>query len=202
MSPAQSTTDVGEQIQKERFPEAESRLRIEAWLQSIAEGFDTAKLHDEVDPYAAEEFNSYIRGAQASLINDSGAFLRSGLPWQWLTTRLSSLVRLSWPDGGLDDEVSRTVMAAMTTANWAASNVQTVSCCVDWDPASFLSTQYDQEFLPRLGEVVTLTGWDNQVQSMTCSEYIQQTWPIYGMSILYAVEDAIGTSVATAHREY
>ena len=202
MSSAQSTTDAGEQTQKERFPEAESRLRIEAWLPSIVEGFETAKPHDEVDPYAAEEPNSYTRAAQASLIDDSGAFLRSGLPWQWLTTRLSSLVRLSWPDGELDDEVSRTVVAAMTTSDWAAKNEQMVSCCVDWDPASFLLTQYDQNFLPRLGEVVTLTGWDNQVQSMTCSEYIQQTWPIYGMSILYAVEDAIGTSVATAHREY
>jgi hypothetical protein len=202
MSPAQSTTDVGEQSQKERFPEAESRLRTEAWLQSISEGFDTAKLHAEVDPYAAEEPSSYISGAQASLIDRSGEFLRSGLPWQWLTTRLSSLVRLCWPDGGLDDVVSRTVMATMTTANWATRNVQMISCCVEWDPASFLSTQYDQNFLPRLGEVITLTGWDNQVQSMTCTEYIQQTWPIYGMSILYAVEDAIGTSVATAHREY
>ena len=93
-------------------------------------------------------------------------------------------------------------MAMTTTANWAAGDVQTFLCCVDWDPAYFLLTQYDQNLLPRLREVVTLTGRDNQVQSMTCSEYIQQTWPIYGMSILYAVEDSINTFAAPAHRKY
>lgn len=55
---------------------------------------------------------------------------------------------------------------------------------------------------PCLGDVVTLTGWDNQVQSMTCSEYVQQTWPLYGMSILYAVHDAIESRGVTIRRKY
>jgi hypothetical protein len=193
-SPYQSTMGTEEQTRKERFPEAESMRNILKWLAKVKESGNAPypdcdlPRDDGAEPWR-----------NASLIEDSEAFLRAGLPWKWLTTRLSSCARLSWPCKGSDDEVSRMVTATIQSTG---TRNQTVLCQLAWDPVSFLSMNYNQNNPPSLGEVITMTGWDNQVQSMTCSEYLQQTWPLYGMGILYAVQDAIRSPSATTYRKY
>jgi hypothetical protein len=195
-SPPQSTASAEEPTRKERFSEVESMRNIMEWLPGVKEGGNALDPGTDHDLYKDDGAEPWLN---ASLMEDSEAFLRAGIPWKWLTTRLSSWARLSWPHKGSDDEVSRMVTATIQSTG---TRNQTVLCQLAWDPVSFLSMNYDQNNPPSLGEVITMTGWDNQVQSMTCSEYLQQTWPLYGIGILYAVQDAIRSPNATTHRKY
>jgi hypothetical protein len=194
-SPPQSTASGEEPTRKERISEAESMRNIIKWLQGVPKGDKALDPDSYPDPLESDGAQPWL---DTSFIEDSEAFLRAGLPWKWLTTRLSSWARLSWPHQGSDDEVSAMVTATMQRCS---IKVQTVFCQVAWDPVSFLSMNYDRNNLPHLGEVITMTGWNSQVQSMTCSEYLQQTWPLYGMGILYAVQDAIQSPGVTTYRE-
>ena len=196
ISPPQSNVSAEEPTHKERFPEAESTRNITEWLEGVKNGGNLLDPDSGPDLHKDDGAVSWLK---ASLIEDSEVFLRAGLPWKWLTTRLSSWARLSWPQKGSDDEVSRMVTATMQSSS---TRVQTALCHLAWDPVLFMSMNYDQNNPPHLGEVVTMTGWNNQVQSATCSEYIQQTWPLYGMGILYAVQDAIRSPSLKTHRKY
>jgi hypothetical protein len=195
-APHQSTVSAEETSRKERISEADSMRNVINWLEGVKEGGNALDPDSDAGTNKDNGAESWL---EISLIEETEAFSRAGLPWRWLTTRLSSWARLSWPHKESDDEVSRLVTATIQSTT---TRVQTVLCQLAWDPVSFLSMNYDLNNPPRLGEVVTMTGWDNQVQSMTCSEYLQQTWPLYGMGILYAVQDAIQSPSVTTHRKY
>ncbi|KAF2676053.1 hypothetical protein K458DRAFT_492684 [Lentithecium fluviatile CBS 122367] len=63
---------------------------------------------------------------------------------------------------------------------------------VNWDPVQFIQDQELPGLLDGgLGRVITLTGEVSDGQILTVEEYIQQTWPLTGMGVLEAVEDAI-----------
>lgn len=97
-------------------------------------------------------------------------------------------MRLSWEDEGSSDTISKTLELELPINSAAA---QTFECQIWWDPVSFLVEQYALDDQPKLSEVLTTTGWSNYVQGMTCSDYVQQTWPLHGMSVLYALQDAM-----------
>lgn len=196
-SPNQSTVSAEEQPQKERISEAESTRNIIEWLQGAEAGDNPPDLESASDIPDEIGVGSYL---DARFIEESEAFLRAGLPWKWLTTKLSSWARLSWPSNKPDDDVSSMITAATQKS---ATHVKLIACQMTWDPVSFLRMHYDRDDPPRLGDVVTMTGWDNQVQSMTCAEYLQQTWPLYGVGILNAVQDAMQSpSGMTTRKSY
>jgi hypothetical protein len=176
-----------------------SKHDITSWLQGVEAGNKTPGSENAADLDNDLEPSIHRREAELGptfIPIKNWGFLRAELPWKWLTAKLSSCARLSWPHGELDDEVSNSVAATIYDT---ATCVQEVECQLEWDPISFLSMHYDQNSPPRLGDVVTMTGWENQVQSMTCFEYIQQTWPLYGVGVLYAVQDAIRSPYVRLH---
>ncbi|KAJ5650608.1 uncharacterized protein N7484_004331 [Penicillium longicatenatum] len=63
---------------------------------------------------------------------------------------------------------------------------------IDWDPVAFLQ---EQQYLepPELaiGQAIVLTGSTTMVQTLTCSEYLQQTWPSSGVSILKLMQELV-----------
>lgn len=123
-----------------------------------------------------------------SSLMESAQFLQTGVPWRWLITTLSNLTRLTWTGCQWIDRLSQDLMFVSDGKIW------TVVCDVDWDPVSFLSEEYAQDDQPQLSEVVTLTGSANHTQGLTCAEYVQQTWPLHGMCVLNAVENAVQSS--------
>lgn len=68
--------------------------------------------------------------------------------------------------------------------------------CVVWSPVEFSRMQLssaDQSFT--LGCAVTVTGTNIDAQTLSCREYLQQTWPTSGLIILNLVEEVIKLEV-------
>jgi len=81
------------------------------------------------------------------------------------------------------------------------SKVFTMMMRMVWDPAAFLRQGYQDVEKPDelLGRVITLTGSLSNAQALSTSEYLKQTWPGTGSTLLAAIVEALRTSeVATS----
>lgn len=67
---------------------------------------------------------------------------------------------------------------------------------MDWDIRSFMKSQFKQSDNPDkfIGSVITLSGSALHAQATTCTEYVKQTWPTYGLWVLEELQWAIGTA--------
>ena len=74
-------------------------------------------------------------------------------------------------------------------SDWAQATLT-----MPWDLVNFMKSQYDSEKSSNndLGQVITLTGYTQQAQAMTCENYIQQIWPGTGMCVLRTLQDPFG----------
>lgn len=60
---------------------------------------------------------------------------------------------------------------------------------VGWDISAFVSQQgHDSAAETAIESSITLTGSPNELQALACSEYIAQTWPSIGPSVLLIVK--------------
>lgn len=105
------------------------------------------------EPASSPLTSSFV--LKPSLIEDTKAFLQAGLPWQWLTTQLASLIQLSWQDKAF---LADTAKAHTQTSSAQETAVQETECRIQWDPKSFLAKQYAPDALPQLDDVFTITG--------------------------------------------
>ena len=62
---------------------------------------------------------------------------------------------------------------------------------VEWDTIAFLRDQYQGAKLQQIREVITLTGSGADAQAATCAQYVNQTWPTTGESLLREFQAAI-----------
>ena len=64
---------------------------------------------------------------------------------------------------------------------------------VSWDPETFISKQYTHEGgdMPKIEEVIAITGSAIEAQALTCGEYMRQVWPTSRMETLQALQAAI-----------
>ncbi|CAM1502157.1 Fc.00g041410.m01.CDS01 [Cosmosporella sp. VM-42] len=63
----------------------------------------------------------------------------------------------------------------------------TITLEVDWQPLKFLDIEF-AERSPKLGSVITYTGFSSNAFATTCSEYLRTTWPSTGGLFLAALE--------------
>ncbi|KAF4988794.1 hypothetical protein FDECE_14918 [Fusarium decemcellulare] len=70
--------------------------------------------------------------------------------------------------------------------------VYTVVYYVGWDIVRFLAEQeYTETDDEALGKAITLTGSVRSAQAMSCQEYLAQTWPLTGPSLLQLIQDLV-----------
>jgi hypothetical protein len=63
---------------------------------------------------------------------------------------------------------------------------------VDWDPIAFLREQeYSEDRETSLANAVVLTGSITSSQALTCTEYLEQTWPSTGTQIFRLIQDLV-----------
>lgn len=128
------------------------RPRPEA-IQTVEHVRSITKTDDALKPGPAIDIRNDLYIADVSPIEDCKNFFQLGLPWKWLITNFSSLMRLSWPDGGWKSGVLKTVRANLDSELRCQ---RTTSCYLAWDPIPFLEIHRNQDVQSRLGEFVTL----------------------------------------------
>lgn len=63
---------------------------------------------------------------------------------------------------------------------------------IQWDPIAFLKDQeYKEDPAEALPIVITLTGSADNAQALTCSQYLQQKWPSYGLQVLELIQSVL-----------
>ena len=116
--------------------------------------------------------------------------------YRWLLSRIRAITDFDIP-GGRDvanDIRSRILGSLDQPKKISRSTPNTTSSVVfdlDWDPTDFANTEYGSMPDSFLSEIITLTGDGNNVQALTCSEYLKQTWPETGNRLLGIIEQAI-----------
>lgn len=83
----------------------------------------------------------------------------------------------------------------------SAAPVFTMEFELHWEIGAFMNTQYREKGKQaRLGDVITITGTGTDAQALTCSEYLDQTWPCTGAGLLATVQEALDTLKSASRR--
>ncbi|KAL8711835.1 MAG: hypothetical protein Q9220_003779 [cf. Caloplaca sp. 1 TL-2023] len=62
---------------------------------------------------------------------------------------------------------------------------------LDWDLLHFLENQFPYGPKAKIGSIITLSGLALYAQTTTCSKYVEDTWPLYGLEVLKIFEDTV-----------
>jgi hypothetical protein len=55
----------------------------------------------------------------------------------------------------------------------------------------FLQAKYPNEHEAQLESLITVVGSGDNVQAITCAQYMDQVWPVAGMETLLALQGAL-----------
>ncbi|KAJ4183440.1 hypothetical protein NW759_017083 [Fusarium solani] len=91
------------------------------------------------------------------------------------------------------DKIHTSLGRKRTVSSRSPSKRHAMAFAVEWDPKLFLREQFpDETDMGRLfRQVLTLTGSVTDAQVLPCADYLLQTWPATGPTILKLLEDAL-----------
>ena len=147
---------------------------------------------DETDASNLEEEEEWKMPIYRDCVTESSAF-------RWLISRITRDLDLTMSSAhvmrSISDKISRSLgssTSARTLSKARGPHLFDVTFLTRWDPAAFVRDQrYDPAEQGLLGKVITLTGTMTDAQALTVEQYTQQTWPITGVVLNKAIEDAM-----------
>ena len=123
------------------------------------------------------------------------SFILDGPAYQWLLENARSSALLTERKGTALEAVSRKIDAALSllrTQDSKPSPVFVTSFDMDWDLPDFLRAQeYDTTLEIAFERAITLTGFGNSAQALSCADYMCQTWPSSGCEVVRALQKAL-----------
>ncbi|KAK1759673.1 hypothetical protein QBC47DRAFT_398481 [Echria macrotheca] len=128
--------------------------------------------------------------------------------FKWLLASLGKASNLR--PAASDDAITRVrdkVMDAFPRTHYVSSRcpstVYTMKFKCLWGIHDFLDCEYPElgSGRARLGEVITITGYPADAQALSCSGYLEQTWPFTGLVVLELLQAAVDKDGQTATRK-
>lgn len=186
------------------FPVAERHRKVEQWLQDTSDitNEDEAPVDadgdgdgddEDDDPAFQEQERSYLPTLQ-----QYRDLVFASVAYRWLLGSLTTTVKLSVQGddfrAALQSQISRCIGRKGRISRRRASDTYSMVFLADWDPKSFLRGQTANDTLTMsrlLGEVPTLTGSVSNAQILPSAEYLDQTWPSTGKSMLELLKRAV-----------
>ncbi|KAJ4328818.1 hypothetical protein N0V84_000605 [Fusarium piperis] len=183
-------TDPKPSKEKEEQPLKEKEERV-----SKEEEEQLSKEEEEEQPSKEEE-------EQPSLLDQRGYrdAIFNSVAYSWLTAALVKTLTMA-PVGGEDicaslhDKIHASLGRKRNVSSHSPSKRHDMVFALEWDPKLFLREQFpDETDMRRLfRQVLTLTGSVTDAQILPCADYVLQTWPTTGPTILELLEDALVT---------
>ncbi|KAH8660194.1 hypothetical protein BX600DRAFT_55123 [Xylariales sp. PMI_506] len=132
--------------------------------------------------------------------------------YQWFLSAMTREAALETPGGhNVRQEIRDSLLRGMNLSpRFRRNQTPTVNVefHLDWDFAAFYSEQrYSEAMGTVIKHAITLTGdgGSNQVQAMTCQDYVKQVWGDEGVQLLRMLEAAVehsnGTDSSPMHGE-
>ncbi|KAH7243150.1 hypothetical protein B0J15DRAFT_94008 [Fusarium solani] len=126
----------------------------------------------------------------------------NSVAYSWLTAALVKTLTMAPVEeddmcADLREKIQASLGRTRTISSRSPSKRHAMAFTAEWDPKLFLREQFpDESDTGRLfRQVLTLTGSATDAQALPCAEYLLQTWPTTGLSILEIVEDALVTGM-------
>lgn len=131
----------------------------------------------------------------------------NSVAYSWLTAALVKTLTMAPVEqddicANLREKIQASLGRTRTVSSHSPSKRHAMAFTAEWDPKLFLSEQFpDESDMRRLfRQVLTLTGSTTDAQVLPCAEYLLQTWPTTGPTILEIVEDALATGREVSSR--
>ena len=146
-------------------------------------------IFDQLDIAEVDEDDDYV----ITHFAEAWAFLTNGHAYRWLLGRVRTELLLTERDGTSAETIRREILRGLAYIpkghgyGQAVSKAKFVIC---WSLSEFLKEQYPEELDPQLGSLITIVGSGDDVQALTCSQYMSQVWPVTGLETLDALQEA------------
>ncbi|KAK8064089.1 hypothetical protein PG996_008741 [Apiospora saccharicola] len=128
------------------------------------------------------------------------AILYQTSAFQWLGSRVSAADRLDCPGPfNTQTQIRGLIMKAMVPQkrfSRTAIKQAEIEYRLDWNLCGFhIEQQYSCPVEDVLIQSITITGFGNDVQAVTCFAYIEQTWGDTGICLLHTLQRAVKDSL-------
>jgi hypothetical protein len=141
--------------------------------------------NEEINPQELSEYRNFMSTSPA---------------YKWLLERLMREVMLepSEHSGNSIEWIHQTISSFISfspshrVSKNRPSKVHEMVFEVNWDPLAFITNQeYEEEPGPAIERAITLTGSATDAQTMTCRQYLRQTWPSLGDHVIRLIKEAV-----------
>ena len=140
-------------------------------------------------------------------LDNYGQAVFSDTSFKWLCHRLRNKLVLTHMDDGPMVDIAQEVLKVLPKPGIlrqkTAAPTFTVFITTPWSLIDFVNQQWSPKSrLKGIGRIVTLTGSGNSVQVLTCTEYLQMTWPTSGIHFIDMVERVLQSSSSCCPARY
>lgn len=131
------------------------------------------------------------------------AFLTGSQAYEWLLAKVRTAMVLTKVDGiraeAIRNEILDGLRSGYEQGNYSCEVVE-AQFHIDWDLLGFLKAKYPNELGLSLASLITMVGTGEDVQALSCAQYMDQVWPVTGSETLAAVQGAFENEVDKIHK--
>lgn len=132
--------------------------------------------------------------------------ISKSLAYKWLLARLDVELTLARAESSTMRTIRECVRGSLPSSHKVSrkSSAEAFQATfkVDWDPLLFVREQeYTEEPGEAIETAITLTrpGFGNDLQAITCAQYMRQTWPWVGEHMIQLVKDVLRSGASHKH---
>jgi hypothetical protein len=125
---------------------------------------------------------------------EAWAFLTSSHAYEWLLGKIRTDFLLTKMDGTLAENIKETVIKGLASVSKKLGYCQAESKArfdIACSLPEFLKEKYPNELSLQLRSLITIVGSEDDVQALTCAQYMNQVWPVTGLETLLALQGAL-----------
>jgi hypothetical protein len=121
--------------------------------------------------------------------------------YQWLVGSFQKSISLGFLEKQSMSDIAAAVLQSFPPSppisRKTGAEAVKASFVMEWSPIAFFKGQrYDGRADVIFDKVLTLTGSLDDIQAMTCGDYMRQTWPTTGIHIVTAIKKALSANQA------
>jgi hypothetical protein len=121
-------------------------------------------------------------------------FLTDSHSYQWLLGRIRTEMLITKIAGTPADTIKKRIINGLASASVKSKYGQAAHTArfeISWDLRGFLQAKYPDEHEAQLESLIAVVGSGDNVQAITCAQYMDQVWPVTGMETLLALQGAL-----------
>jgi hypothetical protein len=194
--------DEEEEIVSTKDPELSSAEKVDLWKiekPDVIRQENEPLPFDETDPAAHEDQEDYV----ITHYPEAWTFLTNSNAYEWLLARMKAEILLTKIDGTLVDSIKKEILKGLASISKRFGYHQGASQArfeISWPLMRYIEEKYLDKHDLQLGSLITIVGSGGEVQALTCSQYMNQVWPVTGLETLLALQGALDKGAGQTYK--